>query len=495
MGASFLSIPAVRAVLLSTVLVSLTGSSVALGARAPLRSRPPVTPVGSLVQLHGASGCLVDGSAPRPHCARVRALRGPAPFLGSSALALSPDGRNVYVASSNSNAIAVFRRDARTGTLTQRRGAAGCISDGGGSGCAKAIGLRGPNSVAVSADGNNVYATAFGSNALLVFRRNRSTGQLTQLGPGSGCLTNTATPGCSTVRALGGPDVVRVSPDDHSVYVGAFTGSAIAVFARSGSTGALTQPAGVGGCVVETPTSGCTSGLALSAPEGMAVSADGKNVYVAAALSNALDVLTRNRSTGALTQATNGTGCIVESALPGCTTGVQLEGPNAVAISGNDRSVYVTSLFSNSVTSFSRTSSTGHLAQLSGTQACVIYVLAVGCSLGRTLSDPEGLAVSPDGANVYAAVFVSGAIDVLNRNTSSGALIQKPRRPGCVVVQATPDCTLGRGLSGASSIAVSPDGRYVYAAAFASNSVAVFKRVTKPAKPKRVPGPPPVGLG
>ena len=125
----------------------------------------------------------------------------------------------------------------------------------------------------------------------------------------------------------------------------------------------------------------------------------------------------------------------------------------------------------------------------------MIYVLAVGCSLGRTLSDPEGLAVSPDGANVYAAVFVSGAIDVLNRNTSSGALIQKPRRPGCVVIHATPDCTLGRGLPGASSIAVSPDGRYVYSAAFASNSVGVFKRVTKPAKPKRATGPPPVGLG
>ena len=98
----------------------------------------------------------------------MRALRGPAPFLGSSALAMSPDGRNVYVASSRSNAIAVFRRDARTGALTQRRGAAGCISDGGASGCARAIGLLGPNSVAVSPDGRNVYATAFGSNALVV---------------------------------------------------------------------------------------------------------------------------------------------------------------------------------------------------------------------------------------------------------------------------------------------------------------------------------------
>ncbi len=361
-----------------------------------------------------------------------------------------------------------------------------------------AVGLRGPNSVAVSADGKTVYATSFGSNALLIFRRHRSTGELTQLRSGSGCLTNTAMRGCSTARALGGPDVVGVSPDGRSVYVGAFTGNAIAVFSRNTSTGALTRPAGVAGCVVNTPTSGCTTGLALAAPEGMAISADGKNVYVAAALSGALDVLARNRSTGALTQATNGTGCIVEIALTGCTTGVQLEGADAVATSRTGRSVYVTSAMSNSVTSFIRTSTTGHLAQLTGTSACVIYVLAVGCSLGRTLSDPEGLAVSPDGATVYAAVFASGAIDVLNRNATSGALIQKPRRPGCMVNRATPDCTPGRGLRGASSIAVSPDGRYVYSAAFASNSVGVFKRVTKPAKTKpvkRAPGSPPPGFG
>ncbi len=494
MDSPFLPIPTVRALLALILLVSLTGASVALGAPSPQRSRPPVTPLGALVQLHGAKGCLVDRSASGSNCTRVRALRGPAPFLGSDALAITADGRNLYVASSRSNAIAVLRRNARTGTLSQRPGAAGCISAGGAAGCAKAIGLRGPNSVAVSADGNNVYATAFAGNALLIFRRNRSTGALTQLSSGRGCLTNAATPGCSTARALSGPDVVAVSPDGRSVYVGSFTGNAIAVFTRNSSTGALTQPAGVAGCVVDAPTSGCTTGLALGAPEGMAISANGKNVYVAAALSNALDVLARNRSTGALTQATNGTGCIVGSALTGCSTGLQLQGADAVAVSHNDRSVYVTSALSNSVTSFNRASKSGRVTQLTGTSACVIYVLAVGCSLGRTLSDPEGLAVSPDGANVYAAVFASGAVDVLNRNASSGALLQKPRRPGCMVSHATPDCTFGRGLLGASSIAVSPDGRNVYSAAFASNSVGVFKRVTtKPSKPAT--GPPSSGLG
>jgi DNA-binding beta-propeller fold protein YncE len=331
--------------------------------------------------------------------------------------------------------------------------------------------------VTVSADGKNVYATSVISSAVVTFRRNRSTGALIQPRQGKGCVTNAATPGCTTGRELSGPDVVKVSPDGHNVYVGAFKGSAIAVFSRNTSNGTLTQPAGTTGCISNAPTSGCTTGLTLAAPEGMAISGDGQNLYVGAAASNALDVFTRNTSTGALTQATDGTGCIVNSPLTGCTTGVQLVGPDAVAVSANDANVYVTSALSNSVTTFSRASDTGALTQGTGTSGCVVYVLAVGCSLGRALRDPEGIAVSPDGANVYAAAFVSGAVDVFNRNTGSGALIQKPRRPGCVVSRVTPGCTLGRRLLEASSVAVSPDGRNLYSAAFASDAVGVFKRV------------------
>ena len=162
----------------------------------------------------------------------------------------------------------------------------------------------------------------------------------------------------------------------------------------------------------------------------MAVSPDNANVYVAAPGSDAVDTFARNSSTGALTQATDGTGCIVGTALAGCTTGTQLAGADALAVSPSGANVYVTSLVSNSVTAFTRATSTGQLTQLTGTSACVINVLAVGCSLGRKLSGPEGLAVSPDGASLYATAFVSGALDVFNRNADSGAVTQKPRRAG-----------------------------------------------------------------
>jgi DNA-binding beta-propeller fold protein YncE len=463
-------------------LVAVAAPAAALGATKPGGggSRPNVSAVGALTQLRGPSGCLVHRSSKAvKSCKRVRALGGPAPFLGSNAVAIPADGRNVYVASSRSDAIAIFRRNARSGKLTQRSGAAGCIALRAANGCARARGLNGPNSVAVSADGRSVYVTARTSDAVTSFRRNRRTGALRQLPGARGCIANRATPGCASGRALDGPDVVTVSPDGANVYVGAFVGDAIAVFDRNPSSGALTQPSDTTGCIVDAPAAGCATGLALDSPEGMAISGDGDNVYVATAVGNAVGVFSRDATTGALSQATDGSGCIVDSPLAGCTTGTQLAGANAVAVGPDDGDVYVTSLLSNSVTSFTRTAATGQLTQKSGTTACAIYVLAVGCSLVRELRAPEGIAVSPDGASVYATAFASGAIAVFNRNASSGGVIQKRTRRGCMTSRPPrPGCVRARGLLGASSIAVSPDGRFVYSAAFKSNAVGVFKRVT-----------------
>lgn len=442
---------------------------------APAQQRAPKKPApGTLTQLPGERGCLVDRSTSADGCELARALKGPGPFMGSRAIALSPNGQNVYVASSRSDAIAIFRRDASTGALTQLRGADGCIAVKGASGCATAVGLDGPNSVAVSPDGLSVYATSRASNTVSVFRRNRSTGALTQLPAGAGCISGLPVPNCANGRALVAPDVVVVSPDGRNVYVGSFFGNAVASFERSRSTGALTQPDGSAGCIAEA-TSGCASGFALGAPEGMAISRDGASVYVASALSNAVAVLSRDRSTGALTQATEGSGCIASATLTGCVTGVQLSGANAVAVSQRRGDVYVTSLFSNSITSFSRSRSSAGLRQKPGTSACLVWLRAVGCSFGRALSSPEGLAVSPDGENIYAAAFATGAIAVLDRG-SKGALAQKSGRAGCLAPRSVPGCTRARALRGVSSIALSPDGRYLYSTSFGSNAVDIFRR-------------------
>jgi hypothetical protein len=60
------------------------------------------------------------------------------------------------------------------------------------------------------------------------------------------------------------------------------TGAALAV------TGALTQPAGTAGCISETGSGPCADGHGLSFAFSVEVSADGKSVYVASLLSDAV---------------------------------------------------------------------------------------------------------------------------------------------------------------------------------------------------------------
>ena len=161
----------------------------------------------------------------------------------------------------------------------------------------RGLGLDGPNSVAVSADGENVYATSLKSSSIAIFQRNPSTGALTQTTDGFGCLAAAAIPGCQTARGLVGADVVAVSPDGRDVYTGSFVGNTVAAFARYNG-GALQQLFGTGGCISQGGTGGCASAIAMTNVEGLAVSGDGDNVYAAAPGSNAVDVLARDPSTG-----------------------------------------------------------------------------------------------------------------------------------------------------------------------------------------------------
>jgi DNA-binding beta-propeller fold protein YncE len=390
--------------------------------------------------------------------------------MGSRAVAVSADGRNVYVASSTSNAIAIFQRDKRTGALLQPGGKGGCIASGGAHGCASAVGLDQPNSIAISPNGRNLYATSRASSSVTAFTRNPKSGALHQL-PG-GCISGLPLPGCTGGQGLVAPDVVVASSDGKNVYAGDFFGNSVASFNRDPSTGALTQLSGTAGCIAES-NSACAPGIALGSPEGLAISLDGSTVYVASALSNAVAILTRDPSTGTLAQASDGTGCITNAPLTGCTTGVRLGGANAVALSRDNKQAYVTDLLSNSVTSFNR-SSAGALTQKQYTTGCLVFLNAVGCSFARAMSAPEGVDVAPDGRNVYIAAFNTGAIDVLNRNRVTGRIAQKPGLKGCL--GRSSGCMPARATRGASSIAISPDGRFVYATAYYSNAVDVFRR-------------------
>jgi DNA-binding beta-propeller fold protein YncE len=137
------------------------------------------------------------------------------------------------VASFNSDAVAVFDRDAATGALTQKAGTAGCISETGtGGACAGGVALDGPFSVAVSPDGRSVYVASFNSDAVAVFDRDAATGALTQKAGTARCVSEADFGVCTAGVALDGPFSMAVSPDGHSVYLASALADAVAVFTR-----------------------------------------------------------------------------------------------------------------------------------------------------------------------------------------------------------------------------------------------------------------------
>jgi DNA-binding beta-propeller fold protein YncE len=176
-----------------------------------------------------------------------------------------------------------LNRNTTTGELTQPTGAAGCVSQTGAGPCADGHGLDGLISVRVSADGKSVYVASFEGDAVVRLKRNTTTGALTQPAGTAGCVSETGAGPCANGHGIEGPSSVAVSPGGKSVYVASYTSNAVARLDRNTTTGAIAQPAGSAGCVSEAAFGAepCADGHALGGASGVAVSADGKNVYVA----------------------------------------------------------------------------------------------------------------------------------------------------------------------------------------------------------------------
>ncbi len=263
---------------------------------------------------------------------------------------VSPDGKNVYVASGGvltTATVDVFDR-AADGALT----AAGCVDGDGGGPCGagnRIPGLLGPTSVAVSPNGANVYVSSYTDDAVITLDRGAG-GSLTAAGA-AGCVEDTSSTACSGATQTPGlmhPSSVAVSADGESVYVATSESDAVVRFNR-GANGLLT-PAG---CFDDTSQSACGNEIpGLVSADTIAVSPDGANVYVGSGTSNAVDVFNRAEG-GVLTSA----GCFENTGGSLCGTGRQtpaLGTPNSLAVSPDGASVYVAAEASNALVSFTR---------------------------------------------------------------------------------------------------------------------------------------------
>ena len=422
---------------------------------------------GDLIQKPGAAGCLsVIG-----FCLPATGLDGP------SSTTVSPDGQNVYVTSEISSAVAVFDR-AADGTLTQKRGPAGCISDTGAGRCSDGADLGGPASVTVSPDGQSAYVAAAVSDAVAVFDR-APNGRLTQKPGAAGCISDTGAGPCVDGTALDSAIAVTVSPDGKNAYVASSRSDAMAVFDRA-ADGTLTQKARHGGLHLGHRTGPCVNGTALDAPLDVALSPDGKSAYVPSAFRSAVAVFDR-AADGTLTQKRGEAGCISDTGGGRCGDGTTLDGAQAVTVSPDGKSAYVASA-NGGVTMFDR-GPNGRLTQKPGAAGCISDTGAGPCADGRALVSPNSLTVSPDGQSAYVSVCPKQRSVAMFDRAPNGTLAQKPGTAGCISETGAGPCVDGTALDGAFSVAVSPDGQSTYVASFFSDALAVFDR--EPISPPR----------
>ncbi len=294
---------------------------------------------GALTYTGCITGAIGHDSTGRTHvCARIptatAALEGTGSGLsGPTSLTVSPDSRFVYVAARGDAAVATFARNP-DGSLSYR----GCLSDGtagvvAGSqpacspiadpaGNPTASILRSVNRMVISPDGTSLYATTPKSSSLAEFRRDPTSGQLTYAGCITGQIgpyTATCLPIPTAAEAAGWQsgmyliDRLAISADGHSLYGVAHGDSAIDSFSRDPVTGALTYT----GCLTGDSMLGqrlrmdnpCTpvpdarplaAGSGLGDPGDLAISPNGRSIFVADLKDLAVTRLGRNPTSGAL---------------------------------------------------------------------------------------------------------------------------------------------------------------------------------------------------
>jgi DNA-binding beta-propeller fold protein YncE len=430
---------------------------------------------GGFVQLPGAAGCVANGGA-----GGCTAGHG---FGTNVRVAISPDGRNAYVTTFfTSDSVLVFDRDPATGKLTQKAGQDGCVHvSAATANCASAPLMHNPFAIAFTPDGRTVYVTAFDVSRVITFARDPGTGTLTLKPGGAGCISGVVPDGpCRPANGMSTVGDLVVSPDGRDLYVASGFDDAGAVTALSidanGELSQIADGAEGAGCVRNAAGGGCVDGRALGSPTGMGFSPDGRSLYVGSNVENGgVTVLKRDPGSGRLKVMDGVTGCVVAAARDGCdvlpeigpTGGIAVDAGVVYAGTGNDGQGRVVAL---------DRLADGGIQRHAGTGRCVSGVAFAGCSTLRGLISAPSLALSGDGADLYAA-SAQGALLELDR-AAGGGIAGRPDARGCAALAPPADCANVFGFTGgAQYAALAPDGRNLYLTSNqAVGEIAVFKR-------------------
>ncbi|MFC1562307.1 beta-propeller fold lactonase family protein, partial [candidate division KSB1 bacterium] len=346
-------------------------------------------------------------------------------------MAVSPDGKNLYVSSSSpTGTVVVFSRNDTTGATTYME----AHQDGSDLGGGMVDGILTAQSVEVSPDGKHVLVTGLNGAAIAVFNRNTSTGSLTF----NTHYTDTDIGG----TGLTGAYDIAFSPDGKHVYVTGRDDDAVTLFSRNSADGTVT--------FIEALTNTDIGGVGIWESKGVAVSADGKNVYVTGSADDAVTVFGRNPVSGKLTFVE------YEQDVPGGSA-EGLDGAISVTVSADGNHVYAAGKIDNAIVVFDRSPADGSLTLVE------TLVDAGVDGSGNTidgLASSSGVRISPDGFTVYVAGLDDKGVPVFRRDPADGRLtfIQVP-------IDALDD-GFGNtvdGLNYPQRLTVSPDGKNVYA--------------------------------
>lgn len=274
-----------------------------------------------------------------------------------------------------------------------------------------------------------------------------------------------------------GAQAVVISPDNQYVYVASKSGNAVSGFFRVSAAGSV-QTVGITDLQPLASPNPWVHGFCgpgadgLSGADGVVISPDGTDLYVAGNNDNSIGHFKRNTATGQLACADD----------VGIVNGFPfLTNASNVTVTPDGDNVYATAQMSGgAITSFFRcagqTPPPAYCASLFNGALSTQQSLKNGQQDGfgnplpsTGLSGATAAAVSPDGNNVYVTAFTDDALTVFKRRTDAGGALQ---------YLETHYQSSNAGLNGAFAVVVSPDGANVYVAGQAANQVAIFSRNT-----------------